>query len=461
MMMPDRNTVRVEAMVRRRGNRTGRHHRVYFATIATLCVLALALAGCASDKSSTSKGTSDTKAPTVSNDWALAYTGGKAGKANPNLSPIVIGYVNEEGGVPAFPEATQGFNAAVQYVNDELGGIQGHPIKVEKCFVVANEDGQKCGTQLANDDKVQLVITGVTTVGNQALYNTLAAKKPVLVSNPVVTPDFLTKGVYAYTPGGPGVVQGMAVFVGKYLKNIKKVSVIYGDSEAEVFGAEGLLVPKLKSYGITDVTLQKISDAPTAPDVQNALTAAGAADADVVIPIVTVQGCIATYDALKSLGITTPVVTTGLCFGTPMTKHLADLGSTDTVPDGWYFGDYGYSYFVPEDASGMTTYLAKIQQYGPSDVEYTGFAGPTFANLMTATKFYNQLGPEASTTALLSAIKSFKGPMMIVAGPMNCGFSSLFQSLCGTQMGIMLYKNGKWTAVASGVNNKPIDPYTS
>jgi hypothetical protein len=104
-------------------------------------------------------------------------------------------------------------------------------------------------------------------------------------------------------------------------------------------------------------------------------------------------------------------------------------------------------------------YLAKIQQYGPRNVEYTGFAGPTFANLMTATKFYNQLGPDASTTALLSSIKSFKGPMMIVAGPMNCGFSPLFQSLCGTEMGIMLYKDGKWTAIASGVNNKPIDPY--
>ena len=106
--------------------------------------------------------------PTVSNDWALAYTGGKAGKANATLPPVVIGYVNEEGGVPAFPEATQGLNAAVKYVNDELGGIQGHPIQIEKCFVVANEDGQKCGTQLANDDKVKLVITGALTVGNQA-----------------------------------------------------------------------------------------------------------------------------------------------------------------------------------------------------------------------------------------------------------------------------------------------------
>jgi branched-chain amino acid transport system substrate-binding protein len=441
-------------------NGRGRRLRLRFTAIAGIC--ALALAACSSGKSNSSSGTSsETKAPKVSNTWALGYTGGKAGKADASLAPVVIGYVNEEGGVPAFPEATQGLDAAVKYVNGELGGIQGHPIQIEKCSIIANEDGQKCGTKLANDDKVKLVITGATTVGNEALYNTLAAKKPVLISNPVTTPDYVTRGAYAYTPGGPGVVQGMAVFMAKYLKNVKKVSVVYGDSQAEVFGAEGLLVPNLKSYGITDVKLQKISDTPTAPDVQNALTAASASDADVVVPIVTVQGCIATYDALKALGITTPVVTTGLCFGTPMTKHLADLGSKDTVPNGWYFGDYGYSYFVPDAASGMTTYLAKVQQYGPPDVEYTGFAGPTFANLMTATKFYNQLGPDASTTALLSAIKGFKGPMMIVAGPMNCGFSALFQSLCGTEMGIMLYKDGKWTPIASGVNGKPIDPYAS
>ncbi|MGZ6969719.1 MAG: hypothetical protein ACXVKN_18485, partial [Acidimicrobiia bacterium] len=268
MTMPGRNTAGTQAAIGRPFTR--------YAAIAALCALALAPLACSSSKSNTSSGTSNTKTPTVSNDWALAYTGGKAGKADTSLSPVVIGYVNQEGGVPAFPEATQGFDAAVQYVNDELGGIQGHPIKVEKCLVVANEDGQKCGTQLANDDKVKLVITGTLTVGNQALYNTISAKKPVLVSNPVVTPDFLTRGTYAYTPGGPGVVQGMGVFVAKYLHNIKKVSIIYGDSEAEVFGAEGLLVPKLKTYGITDVTLQKISDAPTAPDVQNALTAAGA-----------------------------------------------------------------------------------------------------------------------------------------------------------------------------------------
>ena len=48
-----------------------------------------------------------------------------------------------------------------------------------------------------------------------------------------------------------------------------------------------------------------------------------------------------------------------------MTDHLADLGLDDQVPDGWYFGDLGYSYFTPDEESGMETYLAKIAEYGP------------------------------------------------------------------------------------------------
>ena len=328
--------------------------------------------------------------------------------------------------------------------------------------MVANEDGQKCGTQLANDDNVKLVITGAMTVGNQALYNIIAAKKPVLVSNPVVTPDFLTAGTYAYTPGGPGVVQGMAVFVAKYLQNVKKVSVIYGDSEAEVFGAEGLLVPKLKSYGITDVTLQKISDAPTAPDVQNALTAAGADERRRGHPDRHRPGVHRDLRRAQVARHQDAGGHHGLCFGTPMTKHLADLGSTDTVPDGWYFGDYGYSYFVPEDASGMTTYLAKIQQYGPTNVEYTGFAGPTFANLMTATKFYNQLGPDASTAALLSTHQVLQGSdddrgrtdeLRVLHRCSSRSAARRWESCCT--------RTASGPRSRSGVNNKAIDPYSS
>ena len=73
------------------------------------------------------------------------------------------------------------------------------------------------------------------------------------------------------------------------------------------------------------------------------------------------------------------------------------------MPDGWYFGDYGYNYFVPDYDVGH----AHLRHQGAavrraharaSQIEYTGFAGPMFANLLTAIKFYNQIGVDAVTS---------------------------------------------------------------
>lgn len=73
---------------------------------------------------STTTQTQALTAPQVS--WAVNYIGGKKGKANPSLSPVVIGYVNQQGGTLSFPEATEALKATVKFVNDRLGGIDGH-----------------------------------------------------------------------------------------------------------------------------------------------------------------------------------------------------------------------------------------------------------------------------------------------------------------------------------------------
>jgi hypothetical protein len=53
----------------------------------------------------------------------LTYVGGTAGKANPKLSPIVIGAINTQGGqVLVGPNWTKGAELAVKYVNTYLGG---------------------------------------------------------------------------------------------------------------------------------------------------------------------------------------------------------------------------------------------------------------------------------------------------------------------------------------------------
>jgi branched-chain amino acid transport system substrate-binding protein len=448
-------------------------HRLFSLRLASaVAALSLAAAACTESNSGTSTdaGTaSAAEAPTTTaapetNEWALAYTGGTEGPADQSLEPVVIGYVNQEGGVPSFPEATVGTEAAVEYINTELGGIGGHPLELKTCFVQAEEDGQRCGTEMVNDPNVKAVLTGVLTAGGDSLYKVVVPTLPVLVGNPVANPDFLTAGIAALTPGSPGVIQGLAVFIAEYLGTpedpIKSVAVVYGDNEGAKAAVSVLFNPVLNQLGITDIRAVPVADTATAPDLQAALQAAGAQDADVVVPLVITPLCIATYDALKAAGISPTVVSTGLCMGTAMTQHLGDVGDSGEVPDGWYFGSYGYSPYLPDEESGMATYLANVTQYGGDDVEFTGFAGPQFGNVMTLAKFFNAIGADSITADTVKAeIASFTGPMMMTAGPMACGnVSPIFPSLCGAEMGIQQYVDGRWVSVADALNGKPINP---
>ena len=70
----------------------------------------------------------------------------------------------------------------------------------------------------------------------------------------------------------------------------------------------------------------------------------------------------------------------------------------------------------------MATYLEKVNEYGGKQVEFTGFAGPQFGNVMTLAKFFNAIGPDHITPdAVKQQISSFGGPMMMIAGPIACG----------------------------------------
>src|SRR5947209_11847400 len=113
-----------------------RRHRRTLGLLATATVTATLVAACGSSTKKTANSAAST-ATTVAaaSDFGLKYTGGVAGKADPSKTPITVGYVNEEGAVPAFPEATSGIEAAVKYINTELGGVGGHPIVLEKCLI--------------------------------------------------------------------------------------------------------------------------------------------------------------------------------------------------------------------------------------------------------------------------------------------------------------------------------------
>ena len=450
--------------------------------IAGLAVLGLLAGACSSDsESSVTEAPVVTDAPNVTDApvdtgaptdspisaenlaHAVEYTGGTAGAAT-GTDPFVIGYVNQQGGTPGFPEATIGVDAAVWYINNHLGGIGGRPIELAKCIITKEEDGQKCAQEMLANDQVSVVLAGAMLNGNAPLLDGLAGKKPVFISNPLTTPEFLASDAFAFTPGAPGVVGGLTVFIAKYLgelegKEIKKVAVVYGDNPSGQVAFNALTKPVFESLGI-EVTGVAAADTAGATEMASLIQAAGAQDADAFYPLVTVGSCIAVYDALATLEIETTVVTTGLCFGVPMQTHLQELGIDADLPDGWYFGGYGYSYEIPGNPD-IDAYIEAIFAYAATEgmdaatLEYTGFGGPTFGTLMTIAQFAN--AGAADSESYRTAAKAFTGPGWGVVGPQKCGGNPTFPSLCGFQVGIQQQQGSDYVSIMDGFNGKAID----
>ena len=65
----------------------------------------------------------------------------------------------------------------------------------------------------------------------------------------------------------------------------------------------------------------------------------------------------------------------------------------------------------------------------------------------------------ADVPALDAKIRGFKGPAMLQVGALKCNVPP-YVSVCGVEMGIQQYKDGKWTSIADGHNGKPIDTST-
>jgi branched-chain amino acid transport system substrate-binding protein len=411
-----------------------RNRKISF--VAGLAIAGLLVGACSEDSTTTTEAPVTSEAPATSDApvatdapadspisaenqaHAVEYTGGTAGAATGE--PYVVGYVNQEGGTPGFPEASIGVDAAVWYINNFLGGIGGRPIELAKCIITKEEDGQKCAQEMLANDQVSVVLAGAMLNGNAPLLDGLSGKKPVFISNPLTTPEFLAADAFAFTPGSPGVVGGLTVFISKFLGelegiDVKKVAVVYGDNPSGQVAFNMLTKPVFESLGI-EVTGVAAADTAGATEMASLIQAAGAQDADVFYPLVTVGSCIAVYDALVTLEIDTQVVTTGLCFGVPMQNHLKELGIDAKLPDGWYFGGYGYSYEIP----------------GNPDID-------------------------AYSEGFRTAAKAFTGPGWGVVGPQKCGGNPTFPSLCGFQIGVQQQQGSEYVSIMDGFNGKPVD----
>lgn len=118
-----------------------RNRRGRMAAIALIATASLALAGCSS-----SDGGSDGDGGSGGGDKETTDLGAKNEATG---SPVKIGVTVEE----ADDGRVTGYRATAAYINEYLGGLNGHKIELDECAVGnSTSGGTKCGVQFGQDD---------------------------------------------------------------------------------------------------------------------------------------------------------------------------------------------------------------------------------------------------------------------------------------------------------------------
>jgi branched-chain amino acid transport system substrate-binding protein len=401
-------------------------------------------AGCGSSDDSSSGTTSSTASPAAASgppaniDALQTYVGakGKAAKA-----PITIGYVNLQGGAPSAPEAYQAAQAATSALNNDLGGIQGHQVKLKACHIVSSEEqGQSCGQQLVNDPSVKAVITGAVQIGADALHRTIGGKLPTISGVPLNASDVTSPNAFALNAGLFGSTPGEVTYAVKTL-HAKNVAVVGPTDDPAAVRAVTTTLGALKAAGIHAT---RAGFKQTATDVVAPLQAANVAKADAIIAIViTPSTVIATAKALQQLGVKAPVLGLGSVLRPDVRDGLGDFPK-------WTYNFVSLNPAVPDPDGQVAAYTGVMKKY-QSAAPLAGDTTFTFGAFMTTAKVLNGITGDLTTESIAAALKAFTGPGFLNPPDYKFGSVPIGPGLGSLESRFYTYEgDNKWTDATAG-----------
>jgi branched-chain amino acid transport system substrate-binding protein len=428
------------------------YRRAGYAGAIAIAAGALAIAGCSSSSSSSSSTTAPssaaaTSAPSSASSSAsaaptgttasgtsvtnyLSYVGGKAGAADASLPPVTIGYMNEQGDAnPPGPLATVGAEMAVKYINAELGGVGGHPLKLDTCFVTEEQQGTSCADQfLASKSTIPLVATGGVAVGAQSFFNTMAGQMPVIDGVAVTPFDAVAKNAFILFGDSTHVLGP----IGTYAQQIhaKTATVIYPENPGIIPGAMAIQAG-LKAAGVT-VSMEGYPQ--TATSLTQYLVAGHATSADMVVPYADAASCVNLAKGLTALHITDPtkIVSAPLCLSGTVIQGLGDFPK-------WTYSIASSNYGDPTDA-GMPAYEAVTKKYTTVGDAVDPWVIVNFGEILTVDKLLNQIGYGKITPAAVeAAAAAFKGPQALGAPALDCGQFASAPAVCNDRVQFFEY----------------------
>jgi len=367
-------------------------------------------------------------------------TAATAGAKRAAGAPVVVGFVNQENAPPgSFPELRLGVQAAVRYVNEELGGVGGRPVQLASCATAGTpESSQACANQLLPRSPVA-IIGGVDFGADTSLPIYERSALPYVGASPTVDAELTSSDAFMLTGGAPAELLGEASYLTDTV-HAHRVSVLYVDLPGLLSSAAQIAGQILKKKGVADTKL--VPEKADAPDLTPAVTTANGGNPDAIATVFPAQGCSRVMQAKAALGVKARMVYPGACLERPVLA-AGGAGAEDAV--------FATS-LLPYDGADpdVATYRTKMRQYGraAADASLSELAQTGFAVLVDLVRVLTEAGARgpltpATVTAQLKATRDHPGFM---SHPFTCDGKqvSLVPAVCNPWVRLLQYHRGRF-----------------
>jgi branched-chain amino acid transport system substrate-binding protein len=394
------------------------------------------------------------------------------GESNPMKATgdeIKIGLLNPEGPVINFPEYRVSAQAAVDYINNELGGIggdpatgtPGKPIKLEACkynaLVPAELPG--CANKLASANPLLVFATLAFGADHIAIFQ--KTNTPIIIGTPIFPTDFSTPGAFAIGSGGGclGVHLGLVWYATQVLKK-SRVAVPWAKSAPGIFCFNDLEAKPLdtlagktlsgkkhksssKLFGtMPKLTYQQYPILTGAADVTPEATKINKFKPDVMIYSNQGSECWTMVNALIKLGWTPakfPIVLSGACIDVPTMKKLGNkIKGIITIG--------GLSILDPDALTGVyktdaLTFASKMGKYSSdAKLNATGFSTAGFSGMMTIWQIAQAVKGTLTADAMKKILKDTNGHRAFGSTGLYCKLAfKPYTSVCASQVSASIW----------------------
>jgi branched-chain amino acid transport system substrate-binding protein len=367
---------------------------------------------------------------TLSAILAAACNGGGEGGKGDNA--IVLGMINQEDApVGSFPEVREAAQAAAAHVNDDLGGVNGHPLRLEVCRTTGTpESSAACANSLLAKQPVA-VLGGVDLGAAASLPVFEKAGIPYVGGTPALGEELTSSAAWMTAGGVVADLLGEADYALGTLK-VKKVGALYVDLPGVLTTVIGAAEIVLRAKGVTDVKL--VAAKADAADFAPSVKAATAGNPDAVIVLFPAQTCARIMSAARSLNVKARMFYPSAC------ASQAVVDAAGPAAENAYFA----SAYLPFDdpSPQVATWKAEAKVSKPSALSQAGFS--------VAMNVYDLLKDGTDTPAALTAkLRAAVDHSGYMAHPYTCDRKQvpLMSAVCNPNVRLLQYKGGRFVDV--------------